>query len=333
MGSSKLSLITAAEYYEALLNGIPKAKKRIVVHAMGVLWGPRTEILLPLLYNALERGLEVRLVGDIYSKFVANVPKLHRGDGTPRWSHTLAVNTELRARGAHITYVGRLGFNPFKGRCHSKVTLIDDTVFSFGGVNFSSGSFDNHDYMLTATDAKLAERLYLLIRDVEKDQRLIDFNESLDKNTKLLFDGGTPDSSAIYDEICNIVAGSAKVYYVSQMCPSGRLAKLITATENHCYFNRSSQAEPPLNMALPVERLFHRITNLYKGKTYIHAKFILCEGKDGSKRLVSGSNNFSWRGVAYGTKEIAISSSDPNLYQQFYGYLQQEIIGSGQSHS
>jgi phosphatidylserine/phosphatidylglycerophosphate/cardiolipin synthase-like enzyme len=326
MHPSKLHLITAPDYYEALLVLLPKAKKRIVINAMGILWGPRTEVFLPLLHDALGRGVEVRIVGDIFSKFEANMPRLHRGDGTPRWSHTLAVNTELRAHGAHITYVGRLGLNPFKGRCHSKITIVDDTVFTFGGINFASGAFINHDYMLTGEDAQLAARLYILVRDIEKDQRLMDYNEPLNDTMTLLFDGGTPDSSAIYDAACNMVADAKKVYYVSQMCPSGRLAKLITATDNECYFNRSSQAEPPLNMALPVDRFLSRIANRYKGKTYIHAKFILCEGKDGSKQLLSGSNNYSWRGIAYGTKEIAVSTADADLWHALYEYMQQHII-------
>jgi hypothetical protein len=328
MGSQKLRLIAADEYYDVLLAGISKAKKRVLVNAMGILWGPRTEQLLPALREALERGVEVRLIGDIFSKVEANIPRLHRGDGTPKWSHTLAVNTELRALGAHITYVGKIGLNPFKGRCHTKITIIDDTVFTFGGANFTSGSFSNHDYMLTATDDALAERLYKLAREIEKDQPLADRSEAIGEGMRLLFDGGTPDSSAIYDEACNRVATARRVYYVSQMCPSGRLAKLITATENYCYFNRPSQAEPPLNMALPVDRLLSRINNHYKGKRYIHAKFILCEDKDGTKHLVSGSNNYSWRGIAYGTKEIAVGSSDPQLWQTLFDYMQREIIAS-----
>jgi cardiolipin synthase len=328
MSALDLRLITAADYFELLKSSIPTAKSRVVINAMGILWGPRTEQLLPLLRDAAERGVEVRLVGDIFSKVEANIPRLHRGDGTPKWSHSLAVNTELRDAGAHVTYVGKIGLNPFKGRSHSKITIIDDLVCTFGGVNFTSGSFDNHDYMLSATDNTLADRLYALVREIEKDQRLADCNESLGNGNRLLFDGGTPDSSAIYDAACDMVSTAKKVYYVSQMCPSGRLAKLITATENYCYFIRPSQAEPPLNVALPVDRLFSRITNQYKGKRYIHAKFILCEDKDGTRRLVSGSNNYSWRGIAYGTKEIALSSSDPTLWATFYAYMQQEIQGT-----
>ena len=62
---------------------------------------------------------------------------------------------------------------------------------------------------------------------------------------------------------------------------------------------------------------------------YLHAKFILFEMPDGSKALLSGSNNFSWRGVAYGTKEIALYSTDAMLWQQLHAFLQQHIAISG----
>lgn len=328
MSSPTFNVITAADYYTALLEQIPAARKRVVIHSMGILWGPKSEAVLPLLHDALDRGVEVRIVGDIYSKVEANLPRLRRGDGTPRWSHTLAVNTELRAHGAHISYIGKIGFNPFKGRCHSKVTIIDNNVYTFGGVNFTSGSFANHDYMLATKNTSLTDQLYVLIREIEKDQRLVDFRESITDTSTLLFDGGTPYTSIIYDTACEIVSQAKRVYYVSQMCPSGRLAKHITATENYCYFNRPSQAEPPLSLVLPIDRLIHGITNRYKGKRYIHAKFILCENHNGTTHLLSGSNNFSWRGVAYGTKEIALHSTDPKLYQQLYHYMHHEVIGT-----
>ncbi len=321
-----MKFVSATDYYKALLAQIPKARKRIVIHAMVVLWQQHTEDILALLYPALERGVEVRIVGDMYSKLTANMPKFVRSDRGPKWGHTIAINSDLQSKGAHITYVGKLGFNPFKQRCHSKITIIDDVCFTFGGVNFYAGGFTYHDYMLEIHNKKLADRLYSLVRDIEKFPRLADAVEKLDQHNTLLFDGGTPGSSAIYDAACEAVANAKKVYYVSQMCPSGRLAKLLTKTQNECYFIRPTQADPPSNLALIVDRARYGITNRYKGKQYIHAKFILCEGHDGSKWIVSGSNNFSWRGIAYGTKEVAVLSSDPQLWQKFYDYMQREII-------
>lgn len=329
MDTVQMKLITATEYYNALLTGIPQAKKRIVIHAMVLLWQPHsTEELVPLLKDALERGVEVRIVGDMYSKFSSNLPSFVRGDWTPRWGHTLAVNSELESLGAHIKYVGKLGFNPFKQRCHSKITVIDDICYTFGGVNFYGGAFTFHDYMLEMHDTKLADRLYSLVCDIEKFPRMSDIKEPIDKLNTLLFDGGTPESSVIYDTACEVVADAKKVYYVSQMCPSGQLAKLLNQTDSECYFIRPVQADPPSNLALIVDKARFAIKNRYKGKKYIHAKFILCEAKDGTKHLVSGSNNFSYRGIAYGTKEIAVHSTDPALWQTFYDYMQKEIIES-----
>jgi hypothetical protein len=109
------------------------------------------------------------------------------------------------------------------------------------------------------------------------------------------------------------------------MCPSGRLAKLLNSTNNVCYFIRPSQVDPPSNLALIFDKARFGIKNHYKGKGYIHAKFILTEGNDGSKHIISGSNNFSWRGIAFGTKEIAVHSTDATLWQTFYDYMQDKI--------
>ncbi|HSD55680.1 MAG TPA: phospholipase D-like domain-containing protein [Candidatus Saccharimonadales bacterium] len=326
MSSSTLRLVTATDYFESLSKTIPAAKKRIVIHAMVVLWQTYTESLAPLLQDALDRGVEVRIVGDMYSKLTANMPSFVRGDHGQRWGHTIAINSELRSSGANVTYVGKLGLNPFKQRCHSKITIIDDLVYTFGGVNFYSGAFTFHDYMLETTDSKLADRLYSLVCDIEKFPRMTDTIEKLNKHNTLLFDGGTPGSSAIYDAACAAAANAKKVYYVSQMCPSGRLAKFITATDNECYFVRPTQADTPSNLALIFDKARFGVTNRYKGKRYIHAKFILTEDKDGTKHIISGSNNFSWRGIAYGTKEIAVHSTDPVLWQVFYDYMQREIV-------
>jgi hypothetical protein len=45
---------------------------------------------------------------------------------------------------------------------------------------------------------------------------------------------------------------------------------------------------------------------------------MLFELNDGSKVVLSGSHNFSWRGVAFGTKEIALQSSDPALWRRLH---------------
>jgi hypothetical protein len=322
-----MHFMTAEEYYKALLVGIAGARTRIVIHAMDVRWGPHTEVFVSLLIAAAERGLDVRIVGDMYSKLKANQPRMRRAHSGRNWRSVSELNDRLRAKGVHVTYVGTLGLNPFAHRTHSKITLIDDRIFTFGGVNFSDTSFLNTDYMLEMNDTILADRLYRLVRSIEKNehQPLPDLEEQLGGSATLLFDGGTPKTSVIYETACKITASARKVYYVSQMCPSGRLAKHITATDNECYFIRPNQADLPANFALMLDKARFKIKNRYVGEPYIHAKFILTEDKNGTKHLISGSNNFSWRGIAYGTKEIAVHSTDPVLWQRFYDFLQTEV--------
>ncbi len=320
-----IDFLMAADYFDQLVVGIPRAKKRIVIHAMTILWGPTTGIFVPLLEDALERGVKVTIVGDYYSKFYANKPSFARKNTSPKWSYTRAMNYRLEDAGAKIIYIGKIGLNPYKGRTHSKATIIDDDVYTFGGVNFTSDSFDNHDYMLHLKSPVLAGYIENLVTKIASGKPLKDISKKINKHTTLLFDSGSPGKSIIYETACDVVSKAQNVYFVSQMCPSGRLAKEISQTDYECYFIRASQADAPANFALLFDKARYHMTNLYKGKRYIHAKYILCEYADGSKHIVSGSNNFSWRGIAYGTKEIAIHSTDPKLWDVFFQFTHSHI--------
>lgn len=328
MPTPSLKILPAEAYFEALTRQLPRAKHRIVVHAMGILWGPATAQLVPLLLDAAKRGAEVRVVGDIYSKFTTYMPRPFR-EKLPAWREVQVYNDRLRAGGVRVTYVGTLGLNPFKRRCHTKWTIIDDLVYTFGGINIGEDSLTNRDFMLETRNPGLADYLYDLTGRIEAggnaSTSLPDHTKQLSDDATLLFDGGAPGRSVIYETACSIVADAKKIYFVSQMCPSGRLGNLITARENQCYFVNPEQAEFPANIALVRDKLRYRITNHYRGKSYIHAKLILTEQEDGSRHLITGSNNFSWRGIAFGTKEIALHSTDPVLWQALYNFIQEEV--------
>jgi len=324
--SQNFQLIPASRYLEAVYTLIEAAEKRIVIHAMVVAWQPPlADKLTPLLTAALNRGVSVTIVGDAYSKLsvVTEHPLASlRGSG---WRYTALVNRELRHAGAEITYVGTLGMNPFAKRCHSKITIIDDTILSFGGVNFYTPAFDANDYLLKTSNQKLADTLQRLVQDIGKNSHLNDFTKSLDNKTTLLFDAGREGVSEIYSTALKTVATAQKVYFVSQMCPTGPLAQAIRSVDSVCYFNRPSQASPSIAAALLYDITRNSIKNSYKRDRYLHAKFILTEDSDGTRHVISGSHNFNWRGVAYGTREIALHSTDPTLWQTLYNYMQQNI--------
>lgn len=320
-------LLPTEAYFAALAERIPRAQRRIVIHAMDIRWDANTEPLLSLLQDAAHRGVEVRLVGDMYTKFETQLRYLTRPH-YPTWKYITQRNNQLRTAGVHVTYTSKLGLNPFSGRTHSKVTILDDRIYTFGGINLTGDAFDFRDYMLEMNDSQLANRLYELVRLIEKDSPgpLPELQETISPTATLLFDGGTPRVSTIYDVACTAVKDARKVYYMSQMCPSGRLAKLINTIDNECYFVRPTQTDLHAGAAIALDQFRFKIRNRYTGSNYLHAKFILTEGRDGSRHIISGSHNFSWRGVAYGTREIALHSIDPLLWDTFYKFLRAETL-------
>jgi len=324
-----MRFLPVSAYIEALHVAIPRAKQRIVINAADIRWGEQLSTFLPLFSEAAKRGVEVRIIADIYSKYMALAPHPNRSDPAVSWKQNLAIAAQLQTAGARFSYIGKLGLNPFAHRTHTKITIIDNQLYTFGGVNFCESSLKNKDYMLSMHDPILADRLYRLIGEIEKagPRPLPDFEEQLGGQAMVLFDGGTPKTSAIYDTACRLAASAKKLYLVSQMCPSGKLARLINNTDNYCYFIHTSQADPPANIGMWLDQKRYHIKNQYTGSAYIHAKFLLTEDKNGDKHLLSGSNNFSYRGVKFGTKEIAVHSTDPVLWQAFYDFMQQQIVG------
>lgn len=311
-----MQLLNTREYYNDLQKTFAEANHRIVVTAMLVTKDPTTTPLLEELLAAAKRGVQVAIVVDVFTKFHEN---------SQRWQETLAFFTLLESAGAKIVIIGKLGLHPYAGRCHIKATIVDNTVYSFGGVNFDRTAFGFADYMLKTHQMQLADELYALI-DLLGTPRLPDHKTSLSHHHTLLFDGGRPGKSIIYETACRLARHARNIYYVSQMCPSGELAKIFAAKNTACYFNRVAQTGFPGNFALAFDQQRFGITNLYNHQTYIHAKFILFENADGSRELLSGSHNFSWRGVAYGTKEIALHSTDPDLWHQLYSFYAHNML-------
>jgi hypothetical protein len=321
---ASLHLFDSNDYYQTLIRDIPKAKHRIVLAAMVVLWGGKTEPVFEALLAAAKRGVKVTVLLDIFTAATIINGAKH---GRQRWQKTNSLLQELHSLGATIYRVGQMGVNPYRGRCHIKITIVDDIVYSFGGINFSDEQLVITDYMLHAQDAPYADCLAELVDRIGHSKgALPNGEEILDAQHTVLFDGGGLKDSVIYDKACELAAQAKRVYYVSQMAPSGELAKLLAETATVYYTNRPDQMRGPaaLAQAFDLQRL--RIPNSYTRSRFIHAKFILFELGGGRKALVSGSNNFSYRGVAYGTKEVALYSTDKTLWQELYDYMEAEII-------
>lgn len=323
-------ILPAAEYYGRVIRDIQQAKTAVTMVAYLFIWGETTERLFTAIEEAAARGVRVKIVFDTISRYYVSrgLPgNPFRQPDDQRLSETLATIERLRAAGSEITEIGRIGLNPYRGRCHTKFSVVDDVVYAFGGVNLYDEAFTHVDYMLRVEDAGLARELEHLAGVIAEDKPADDVEQRFDKHSTLLIDGGVPGRSIIYDRACELARQASNVWYVSQFFPTGRLAPLLRQAKAACYITRPRHSPVHIGAMLTADRLRTRLRNRYRGQTFIHAKLILFERQDGSRALITGSHNFSWQGVAYGTKEIALCSTDPVLWEQLHNYIQTEVTG------
>lgn len=304
------------------MQAINAATHRVTLIAMAIQWGAEMDVIYTALFAARKRGINVQVILDPYSLHPAGYDfQLYKMSNRVR-AHKTQMNIDaLIAAGASVTFTSPIGLNPFKGRCHIKAAIIDDIAFSFGGVNFRDEGFHSYDYMLRTNDTPVVEYLESVAKQVADRQLTADSRWEWQDGQIVLVDAGKPGSSIIYQKACDIVRHARKVTYVSQMCPSGELAVLLHQTEYTAYFNKPSKAAFPVNISLWVDQKRSGIKNSYIGKKYIHAKLIIAEMPDGSTAVLTGSHNFSWRGVAYGTQEIALYSSNAALAEDLQEFV------------
>jgi hypothetical protein len=317
MTSMRFLVTETDNYYAQLLTKVRSAKHRVLIAAMAVRSSPLTAPILAEAAQAARRGVNVRIIADPYG-----LTPFARDTYTSASAFKVLVRQTreqldaIRLNGGTIHWIGHIGINPFKGRYHPKITVVDNTTYSFGGINFDG----THaiDYMLHAQDTTLAEQLWQLSGDNTHGLPAQDVSLRLNLSNMLLFDAGIPGKSIIYERACSLTKDARKVYFISPLCPSGRLAELLKSTQSICYFNRPSQESGFTRLALAWDAWRTGVPNQYEGTADFHAKCMLFEMSDGAKVVLSGSNNFSWRGVAFGTKEIALQSTDPQLWKSLH---------------
>lgn len=317
-----MELISASDYPRYLCRCIDNARRRVVLTAMTVQWGVAMEPVFAALLRARRRGIRVTVLIDPYSFHPAGYDyQLYKMTNRVRAQKTQLVINELKAAGADIHFSAAISLSPFKGRNHIKISVVDNLVLTFGGVNLRDEAFTYADYMFAKESSQLAQFAVQLIEDIAHGRQQDDQKWEWKKGHTVFVDAGHPGQSIIYQTACDIVRHAKKVIYVSQMVPTGELARLLRATDYAAYFNRPAQAGFPMNLSLLFDQWAARVSTIYTKRQYIHAKCILAEMPDGTKVSLTGSHNFNWRGVAYGTKEIAVYSEEPELHQRLSSFV------------
>ncbi|HEX6258455.1 MAG TPA: phospholipase D-like domain-containing protein [Candidatus Saccharimonadales bacterium] len=322
-----MTLLTSEQYKQDLLAQLKMAKHRIAIASMVLYYEDGMTEIFTALKNALDRGVIVAIVVDSYNNFLftegSNLFKLvsyrHRIRATRQ------AFAELREHGATITEVGSVGPNPYKRRFHYKCVVVDDVVYFAGGVNMTRLSFEQTDYMLRTQNTQFADDLVRHLSDIATNGKQSDTTLYIDQNNTLFIDSGAPDKSIIYDRAVALSKQAESIVYVSQLAPSGPLASLLRQKNAVLYFNRPAQLSFPASLDQYLSAWQYRQPNSYQGEDFIHAKYMLFTLPGDKKIALSGSHNFSYRGVQYGTKELALEATSPAVWNELQQFTNRRI--------
>lgn len=325
----KIKLLSAADYVTHATAAIQSAKQRVYVIALVIADHSATHNFMTALVEAAERGVTVVVAADVFTFGEVNgsfLPLRYYSKGSRQ--STSMVKT-LKTAGASFHWLGHGRMTLINGRTHSKWCVVDDTSFVFGGVNLYEEGIKNVDYMFQADDARLADRLVHEQTRILQAERLATNYSSrtfhIDDHA-VLFDGGIIGHSLIYRRAIELTKQASHVTFVSQYCPTGKLAKALKNVPHQLYFNRPQQATLFNRWLIQLNMFLTGFETAYANTRYLHAKCMLFTMPDGSKILITGSHNFAYAGVLFGTREIALETKDPTIIHQLESFLTQQVL-------
>ncbi len=325
-------LLTADEYAHDLAKVIAKAKAEIAITTTTFRDDdPRSHEIVEALCAAADRGVAISVCVDTFTylepkEFLLRSPKRQPA----RAMRALQLERKLKQHGIIFRWLGRKANTVIYGRTHSKWVVVDDYVYSFGGVNMDNESFNNTDYMIRFKDSKLAASVIAEhVRVRRADQGGGAFNShkfALDKHTTVLFDGGLIVNSLIYRRAWQLAREASSVIFVSQYCPTGKLARILKHKNAKLYFNHWRNASWVNRVLISLGTLTAKHTTLYTRSNYLHAKFIIYTMPNGSKVALSGSHNYMYGSGIVGTREAAIETTDKHIIHQLEQFYLEYVV-------
>ena len=330
-------MLLPVEYVRDATKAIEHAKKRVVFLAMVAFEDEESTSLINAMVEAAKRGVKVEVAADIltYTESAGTTFPIRYFD--KKSSRATNTRRKLLKSGAKFHWLGRSHMTLYSGRTHSKWCVVDDTVYTFGGVNLFHGGVTNNDYMFKFTNQKIADAIDKEHqRYKQADRREIAYRSHAlpTEFGTVLFDGGLVGESIIYRRATALAQLAQRITLVSQYSPTGKLARALRDKNKQVelYFN------PPQNATLLNRALIQfgmwtsHVSTLYQKRQYLHAKFIIFEMLDGSKVAITGSHNFNHTGVVFGTREIALETKDPAIITQLEQFFQEHVLARPGTH-
>lgn len=321
-------LVLPTEYIRQATDLINTATDRVSLISMVIADHENTAPLIQALQDAAKRGVKVTVAADVFTYGEVNGSFFAIRYYSPRSREATTMAKKLRTAGVRFHWLGHARTTIANGRTHSKWCVIDNDVFTFGGVNLYQQGIENTDYMLHQKDEHLADRLVKEQNRIQRAERIAtNFSSSHFKHGEdtVFFDGGIIGHSIIYKRACELARKASHITFVSQYCPSGRLAQRLKKTPHTLYFNQPELASFVNRVLIRVNMLLTGFKSSYSRTQYLHSKCVIFTMGDGSKVALTGSHNFAYAGVLFGTREIALETKNPAIIEQLEDFIAKNV--------
>jgi len=255
-----------------------------------------------------------------------------------------AALEQLQRRGGQfaVTNLPSRGLtNPFAGRSHIKLTVINQETY-IGGCNL--GQTWQIDLMVRLPGPALSDWVYDFILKAAREPHLMtmldgrDFEHRIDAATSLLIDAGVKGQSLIYDRTLELIDSAQKrIVITCQYFPGSTTAEHLLAAHRRgvqviIYFGNAANQGGlrwPHTFAEFRERtkypksFFSR--RLDRRLPRLHAKLLATEAA-----AMIGSHNYVTQGVRFGTAESTLLREDPAFAREavkaFEARLQSALV-------
>lgn len=317
--SSKRELLLPVDYVSNAAEHIRRATRRVTFLSMILDDDATSDELIDALTSAAERGITVEMAADVFTYAELGGFLFPTQYKTKQSRSSTRMGKRLIKSGVKFTWLGRSNATIFSGRTHIKMCIVDDTVYTFGGVNLYRMGIENSDYMFKINDSELAQKLvdeYRRLTRADAGDYAYRSHSFLHGEDTVLIDGGIVGDSIIYRRACKLAAEASHVLFVSQYCPNGRLSRILKKTPSDLYFNPPTNAHGLNRAVIAIAMFSSRLKTNYTRTRYLHAKFMIFTMPDGRKIALSGSHNFSGTGVILGTREMALQTENPQIIKQ-----------------
>ncbi|MDN4480789.1 phospholipase D-like domain-containing protein [Demequina muriae] len=328
------TLMLPGAYIHDATARVHAAQRRVRLTTLTIADEQRTYALIEALVDAARRGVDVQVAADVFTYIDAAGTFLPARYRTTRRRESSALASRLTDAGAKFTWLGSERGLIWRGRTHTKMSVIDDVSYAFGGVNIDDRGARNADYMFRVEDPRLADELD------EVYERIVRMNASQLGHPSLtlrhgddavLVDGGVPGDSVIYRRAMTLASEAVHVLLISQYCPTGPLGRIIAERPHALWFNPPRHASPANRVLISASMAATGYRTQYRSRRYLHAKCLVMTMPSGERVAITGSHNFVRGGVALGTREIALETRSDAVIDQILAFHRTHVVGGRQT--